>query len=310
MKTTSLAVTATLLAAGVGHPAAACDPSEPNRSTPASVMVVPGELDLGRREPGTIVPAAVWLVNTGDEAVELLTARGTCGCTVLDFIPAVLAPRTAMKVPVRVTAPKKAGVRKTVTVTFTSRGHAPVKLPVRIATHGEPDALPVVRADPIDVNLGTVRAASVVSSRVRLVNTGDGPRRVTAARAGCSCITLPDFSPVTLAAGETLDVHLDIETPTAIGSTTREVTFVIEGQRVVKVPIVMQSTHPRVETLKQHLGELYTATCTWDGFRIDGDAITAIAWEHDGSRPRGRITCRFNDDGTVRSTVFETITAL
>lgn len=310
MKTTCLVLNAVLLAAGPGRPAVACDPSPPGNSTASSIVVVPAELDLGRREPATVVPAAVWLVNTGDEPVELLSARGSCGCTVLDFAPQVLAPQAALQVPVRVTAPKRAGVRKTITVTFTGRGQAPVRLPVRIATNGKLDRASVVRADPVEVDLGAVTAGSTVSSRARLVNTGDQPRRVTAARAGCSCITLPEFSPVTLAPGEALDIRLDIETPATVGSTAREVTFVIEGQQVVKVPVVMQTTHPRVEALRQHLGELYAATCTWDGFRIDGDVVTAIAWERDGLRPRGRITCRFNHDGTLRSTVFETITPL
>ena len=75
MKTICLALTAAVLATGPIRPVAACDPSAPDGSQPPSIMVVPGELDLGRPDPATIVTAAVWLVNTSDESVELLSAN-------------------------------------------------------------------------------------------------------------------------------------------------------------------------------------------------------------------------------------------
>ena len=59
--------------------------------------------------------------------------------------------------------------------------------------------------------------------------------------------------------------------------------------------------------LRRHLGELYSSTCSFKGFSVDGDVITAIAWERDGERPRARVTCSFNDDGTVRSMLVEPV---
>lgn len=297
MRTRLFAIAFLLAVAAAGHAAA------------ATVVVVPSELELGTLEPATVVRSSVWIINTGDDPVELLSARGSCGCTVLDFTTQVLASQAALQVPVRVTAPKAAGRSKSVTVTFMVAGEDPIKLPVRLATAGDLDASTDVRADPPEVDLGPVRAGNLVSASARLVNTGDIPQRVTAAKASCSCVKLPDFEPVTLAAGEAIDVHLEVETPLTLGATSREITFVFEGRQVVQVPVRMHSTDPRVETLERHLGDLYPSTCTLKSFRVDGDVITVIACEDDDQRPRVLLTCSFNKDGTVRSTLVEPITS-
>lgn len=299
MKLSILALATLLVASHGGLPAAACDAVAPGTAT---AIVVPGELDLGTHTPRTTVRNAVWLINPGDEPLELLSARGSCGCTVLDFTARVLPPKAGLEVPIRVTAPKNPGIHKTVTVTFTILDRAPLKLPIRIATEGGQ----LVRAEPVD--LGPVTAGATISTWTQLVNTGDAPRRVTAARPGCKCVSLPDFAAVTIAPGETLDVQMEIEVSSTVGPTSREVTFVFEDRQVVKVPIRMQVTLPRVEALKRHLNDLYRVTCT--GFRVDGDVVTAIAWEQDNPQPQGWITCRFNDDGTLQSTLFESITSL
>lgn len=275
----------------------------------AQVVVVPSELDLGTLRLATVVPASVWLVNTGDEPVELLTAKGSCGCTVLDFKPQVLASQAALQVPVRVTAPKAPGRRKSVTVTFTVRDQDPIKLSVRIATVGDLKTTTDVRAEPAEVDLGPVSAGTLVSASARLVNTSDIPQRITAAKASCSCVKLPDFVPVTLAAGEAIDVHIEVDTPSTIGATSRDITFVLEGRQFVKVPVRMETTDTRVETLKRHLGDRYASTYTFSGFKIDGDVITGFGWEDDGTRLSAMVTSRFNDDGTLLSTLVEPISS-
>ncbi len=295
MKTNLLAV-AFLLAVAVAGSAAT-----------ATVVVIPSELELGTLEPATVIRPSVWLLNTGDVPVELLSAKGSCGCTVLDFKPQMLASHTAVQVPVRITAPRAAGRSKRVNVTFTAVDHDPIKLPVWIATTGELEATTDVRAEPAEVDLGPVNAGNLISASARLVNTSDQPQRVTAARPSCKCVTLPDFEPVTIAAGEAIDVQLDIEVPTTLGSTSRDITFVLESRQVIKVPVRMKTTDSRIKTLKQHLGDLYGSTCSFDGFSVDGEVITAIAWERGSERPRARVTCSFNDDGTVRSTLVEPI---
>ncbi|TDJ58565.1 MAG: DUF1573 domain-containing protein [Planctomycetota bacterium] len=275
----------------------------------ATVIVVPAELDLETVEPTTVVMRSVWLINTGDDPVQLLSARGSCGCTVLEFKPQTLASQAALQVPVRVTAPKTAGRRKTVTVTFTVRDQEPIKLPIRLVTTGDFPTTTDVRAEPAVVDLGAVTAGNLVSASARLVNTSDIPQRITAARPACKCMTLPDFEPVTLAAGEVIDVHIQVEVPRTLGASSREITFVLEGRQVVKVPVRMKSIDTRVEALQRHLGDLYQSRYTFDGFRIDGDVITAIAWEGLGRQPRAMVTCHFNDDGTVRSSLIEPISS-
>ncbi len=275
----------------------------------ATVIVVPAELDLETVEPTTVVMRSVWLINTGDDPVQLLSARGSCGCTVLEFEPQTLASQAALQVPVRVTAPKTAGRRKTVTVTFTMGDQEPIKLPIRLVTTGDLPTTTDVRAEPAVVDLGAVTAGNLVSASARLVNTSDIPQRITAARPACKCMTLPDFEPVTLAAGEAIDVHIEVEVPRTLGASSREITFVLEGRQVVKVPVRMKSIDTRVEALQRHLGDLYQSRYTFDGFRIDGDVITAIAWEGLGRQPRAMVTCHFNDDGTVRSSLIEPISS-
>ena len=286
-----------LLAAAAAGPAA------------ATVIVVPEELDLKTVEPTTVVVSSVWLVNTGDLPVDLLSAKGSCGCTVLEFASQTLASQAALQVPVRVTAPRIDGRSKNVTVTFTVRDQEPIKLRVRLVTTGDLATTTDIRAEPAEVDLGAVTAGTVVSASARLVNTSDIPHRIISARPACNCMKLPDFKPVTLAAGEAVDVHVEIETPLLLGTTSRDITFVLEGRQVFKVPVRMKTTDARVEALERHFDELYPSTYAFNCFRIDGDVITAIAWEGDDQRPRAMVTCHFNDDGTVRSSLVEPITS-
>ncbi len=275
----------------------------------AAVIVVPEELDLKTVEPTTVVVSSVWLVNTGDLPVDLLSAKGSCGCTVLEFTSQMLASQAALQVPVRVTAPRTSGRTRNVTVTFTVRDQEPIKLPVRIVTAGELETTSDIRAEPAVVDLGPVAAGTLISASARLVNTSDIPHRITAATPACNCMRLPDFTPVTLAAGEAIDVHFEVETPSLLGTTSRDITFVLEGRQVFNVPVRMKTTDTRVEGLERHFDELYPSTYTFNGFRIDGDVITAIAWEGDKQRPRAMVTCRFNDDGTVQSSLVEMISS-
>lgn len=288
MRTTLLTISL-LLAVAAARPAA------------ATVVVVPPELELGTIEPATVVSSSVWLVNTGVEPVELLTARGSCGCTVLEFEPQTLARHDAVRVPVRVTAPKIAGKRKSVTVTFTLRDQEPIKLPVRLVTAGDLDPATDVVADPPVVDLGPVTPGRLVSASARLVNAGEIPQRVVSARASCECVKVTDFAPTTIGAGESLDVHLEIETPETLGEAARDITFVLEGRQVVTVPVRMETTDPRVESLQRYLEGQYPSRYSLRGVRIEDDALTAIACEGDDERPSAWVTCRFKGDGTVDS---------
>ncbi len=89
MKHSILALPILLVASHGSPPAAACDTVAPGTAT---AIVVPGELDLGTHTPHPTVHDAVWLINPGDEPLQLLSARGSCGCMVLDFTARVLPP--------------------------------------------------------------------------------------------------------------------------------------------------------------------------------------------------------------------------
>lgn len=277
------------------------------RSAAAIVVVIPPELDLGTIEPATVVSSSVWLVNTGVDPVELLTAKGSCGCTVLDFEPQVLAWHQAVRVPVRVTAPNIAGKSSSVTVTFTLRDREPITLPVRLVTAGDLDAATDVLADPPVIELCSVTPGSLVSTSVRLVNTGDIPHRVTIVRPSCSCMTVRGFTPTTIAPGEAFDVHLDVETPSTLGATSHDLTFVLEGRRALTVPVRMKTTDARAEKFQQHLDGLYPGRYSLRNVVIEDDILTAVAFEVADRRPSAWVTCRFNDDGTVDSLLLEPI---
>lgn len=283
-----------LLAAVAAHPAA------------ASVVAIPAELDLGTVEPAAVTSSSVWLVNTAAEPVELLSAKGSCGCTVVEFEPRTLARHEALRLPVRVTAPKAAGRHESVTVTVTPRDGEPIRIPVRLVTAGDLDPASGIAADPPVVDLGPVAPGSLASASARLVNAGDMPHRVTAARPSCKCVTLTDFAPAILGAGEAMDVHLEVETPETLGAAAREITFVLEGRTLV-VPVQMETTDPRLEALRLHLESQYPSRYTISGARIEDDALTAIACEGDDHHPGAWVTCRFKDDGSVDSLSIEPI---
>ena len=289
------AITFLLAGLGVCAPAAA---------QPAQLAVLPDELDLGERAPGKIVRTSVWLLNTGRETLELTGAKGSCGCTAIDFKPRALPPRAGMEVPVRVTAPKRPGLSKPVSITFTIKDRPPVRLPVRIATTGDlPWTGRAVRAEPQEIDLGPVTAGTTMSTSARLVNTGDAPMRVTAAKAPCPCLRAPDFTAFTLEPGEAADVQLDVDVPSRVGTAAvKEISFIVQGQAAVKVPLRMTVEHPLAETAKRHIDAIVSEAYRCDDFRVEGNVVTAILWEGDRAAPKSRVICRFNADGGVEST--------
>ncbi|MHC4716438.1 MAG: DUF1573 domain-containing protein [Planctomycetota bacterium] len=202
-----------------------------------AAILAPDDLNLGLRGPGEVVETTVWLINTEDEPLEVLRAKGNCGCTTLvGFVPQTLPARSALEVTLRVTAAKKAGQDKAVAVTFTVKDRPPIRLPIRIETTGSPPAGGAVTAAPLD--LGRVTAARRTESTVRLTNTATEPARVTGAKAGCGCITFPDFAPFELDPGASADVRLSIKAPSVTGRPrTRDVTFVVADHAPVKVPV-------------------------------------------------------------------------
>ena len=171
MKTTHVARMTLLVAAGLCATASAAT----TPPAPADLMLAPGELDLGPRAPSTTTARTVWLINAGDQTLELGRAAASCGCTKVDLKPMTLPAHSALDVPLRVTAPRTPGKEKRVSVTFTFKDRAPLTLPIRIEAEAEsPDAKPTVRGEVSDLDPLEVRHPFVeaVKRHLNQVHTG------------------------------------------------------------------------------------------------------------------------------------------
>jgi hypothetical protein len=258
-----------------------------------------------------VVEATVWLINTEDEPLEVIRAKGSCGCTtILGFEPQTLAARSAVEVGLRITAPKKAGQSKTVFVTFTLQDRPSMKLPIRVETRGTASATGAISVSPPELDLGRVTAADEIEAAFHLTNNGATPMRVTGVKAACGCITFPGFAPFELDAGTSADVRLRVKAPSVVGRPkTKEVTVKVEGGPPLKVPVRIQAVHPLVEALAQHLGlsgPNAGAERRYGDFRVDGSTVSALVWADEA--PRARLVCRFDEGGQITAIRVDPIT--
>jgi hypothetical protein len=270
-------------------------------TTPAAILA-PDDLHFGSLAPGEVVEATVWLINPEDEPLEVMRAKGSCGCTsILGFEPQTLAPRSAVGVELRITAPKKAGQSKTVFVTFMLQDRPPMRLPIRAETRGTAAATGAITASPRALDLGRVTAADEIEAAFHLTNNGATPLRVIGVKAGCGCITFPGFAPFELDAGTSADIRVLVKTPSVVGrSKTKDVTVTVEGGPPLKVPVRIQAVHPLVEALEQYLGlsgSTAGAERQYGDFRVDGDTVSALVWAAEA--PRARLVCHFDEGGQI-----------
>lgn len=96
----------------------------------------------------------------------------------------------------------------------------------------------IVKADPPELNLGDIPTNDSASGKVRLVNTGDLPMTVLNARASCGCTALK-FAPNTVIPPKG-EIEVDVQMnggPKAMDLHGKTVTFVVEGQPEVVVPL-------------------------------------------------------------------------
>ena len=279
--------------------------------TPKGLQCVPAELDLAGCEPGKTLTRDVWLINHGDTAIEILKAKGSCGCTTLDFQPQTLLPCSSLKVPVRIAAPKGEGATKKVRLTFTFGDGKPLTMPIRIETTGESARRKhAVSVEPQAMDLGTVTAGEVVTQTVRVVNDGDTPRTIRTISAGCRCLRAPDFETMTLPAHEFADVTIEATAPETIGpATPKELLVVVEKHPVVKVPVRMHTTHPAVATVRAALESAFGSRHHYRDFEIKDGLVTAIAWSRQ-HQPVGRVTVELGDDGEAVAPQFVALTAV
>jgi hypothetical protein len=277
----------------------------------AATILAPDDLHFGSLQPGEVVEATVWLINTEDEPLEVTRAKGSCGCTtILGFEPQTLAPRSAVEVGLRITAPKNAGQSKTVSVTFMLQDGPPMRLPIRVETRGTAAATGAITVSPPELDLGRVTATDEIEAAIHLTNNGTTPMHVTGVKAGCGCITFPGFAPFELDAGTSADVRLSVKAPSVVGrSKTKDVTVKVEGGPPLKVPVRIQAVHPLVEALEQYLGlsgPNAGAERRYGDFRVDGSTVSTLVWAAEA--PRARLVCRFDEGGQITAIRVDPIT--
>ena len=97
-------------------------------------IIVPNVLDLGKCAAGDTAAGTLWIINTNDAPITVVSAKGSCGCTtIVDFVSETLAPRQAKELHIRMEASAKhldQVVSKSVVVTLADG--SPVEAQLRI----------------------------------------------------------------------------------------------------------------------------------------------------------------------------------
>ncbi len=88
-------VAAPTVIGGVGHAA-------------EQATIVPNVLDLGKCAAGDTAAGTLWIINTNDAPITVVSAKGNCGCTtIVDFESEILGPRQAKELHIRMKASAK-----------------------------------------------------------------------------------------------------------------------------------------------------------------------------------------------------------
>lgn len=71
-------------------------------------IIVPNVLDLGKCAAGDTAAGTMWIINTSDAPITVVSAKGSCGCTtIVDFESQTLEPRQAQELRIRMKASVK-----------------------------------------------------------------------------------------------------------------------------------------------------------------------------------------------------------
>ncbi len=72
------------------------------------IIIVPNVLDLGKCAAGDTANGSMWIINTNDAPITVVSAKGSCGCTtIVDFVSETLEPRQAKELHIRMKASAK-----------------------------------------------------------------------------------------------------------------------------------------------------------------------------------------------------------
>ena len=71
-------------------------------------IIVPSVLDFGKCAAGDTAAGTMWIINTDDAPITVVSAKGSCGCTtIIDFESQTLEPRQAKELQIRMKASSK-----------------------------------------------------------------------------------------------------------------------------------------------------------------------------------------------------------
>jgi len=142
--------------------------ADPANLLPQAVEASPAILDLGTFSTSEKGTGVVTLTNTAEEAVTLISARASCGCTTSDFQNnTVLNPGETTDITITMNGKGKAR-KLSKTVTFTVDGRPPLRLEVK----GETISFVNLDVDPLVIDEETG------SSTVTLTSTDGEPFKV------------------------------------------------------------------------------------------------------------------------------------
>ena len=100
----------------------------------------------------------------------------------------------------------------------------------------------VVRVTPSELDLGIGEAGKPKAGKLWLINTGSAPMLIESAKVACGCTTITRFDTGPLAPGASMLVELTMTAPNNPGERkTKSVTFFIQGQPPLKVPIHLEA---------------------------------------------------------------------
>lgn len=104
------------------------------------------------------------------------------------------------------------------------------------------DSVFIVRVTPSELDLGIGEPGKPKPGKLWLINTGTAPMQIERAKVACGCTTITRFETGPLAPGASMLVELTMTAPEKPGERkTKSVTFFIQGQPPLKVPIHLEA---------------------------------------------------------------------
>jgi len=215
-----------------------------------AVRVVPAEIDLGERVVASQVPSSTWLINTTDETVKVVSAKGGCGCITLDaFEASEIGPRRALRVPFTIGAPKEVGKHKDTHLNFKLEDGSVVQLGLKLK--GVASVAPTARVEPVDdvaleaapaqLAFTNMTPEETRTASIFWINTSDDFVETKSIKAGCGCTTIAGFEPGPLAPGEALKIDLTVKAPKKHGKQTKWVYLALADGQVAKAALELES---------------------------------------------------------------------